>query len=206
MNFSNYTVVLKAAIGVVIFLFGAFSGFLMEFAPPDPSEKLRFQIGIAQFISLVILLFISLLCNYQATKKKAGQRKFVALWLWISAALIIIFTVSSIMYYQNFSEKTIMQSDWDTRFVKGELTPISKEICEEEDQNNSLEECEAFLLYKYYNSNEVLDKHFLWTQESVNRNSVNLLINYIIVIASISGTLFSLVELLSWSMFSKKSS
>jgi hypothetical protein len=206
MNFSNYTVVLKAAIGVVIFLFGAFSGFLMEFAPPDPSENLRFQIGIAQFISLVILLFISLLCNYQATKKKAGQRKFVSLWLWISAALIVIFTVSSILYYQSFRENTIMQSDWDIRFVKGELTPISKEICEEEEQNNTVQECEAFLLYKYYNANEVLDKHFLWTQESVNRNSVNLLINYIIVIASISGTLFSLVEILSWSMFSKKSS
>jgi hypothetical protein len=96
-----------------------------------------------------------------------------------------------------------MQSDWDIRFVKGELTPISKEICEEEEQNNTVQECEAFLLYKYYNANEVLDKHFLWTQESVNRNSVNLLINYIIVIASISGTLFSLVEILSWSMFKK---
>src|ERR1043165_6121787 len=98
MRFANYTVLLTSAISVIVFLFGAFSGFLLKFAPPDPSDELQIPIGIAEFLALAILLFVSLLCNYQATKKKANQRKFIQLWLWIAGALIIGFAVSGIMY------------------------------------------------------------------------------------------------------------
>ncbi len=205
MRFENYTALLKSAIAVIVFLFGAFSGFLLKFTPPDPSDELNIPIGIAQFLSLAILLFVSLLCNYQATKKKADQRKFVRVWLWIAGTLIIAFAVSGIVYYGNIKKHTIRQSDWDVRLIRGsELTKDSKEICKEDKQNSSDADCESYLLYKYYNSNEIIDKHLLWTEESVNSATMTLLINYIIVIVSISGLLFSMVELLSWSMFNKK--
>lgn len=204
MKFENYSVVLKSAISVVVFLFGAFSGFLLKFAPPDPSDELQIPIGIAEFLALAILLFISLLCNYQATKKKANQRRFVQLWLWVVAILIIGFAVSGVLYYSNIKKHTIKQTNWNIRLIKGStLTPDSKNICGEEKQNKSAEECESFLLYKYYTSSEVLEKHFLWTEESVNDATMKLLINYIIVITCICGILFSLVELLSWGMFNK---
>jgi len=204
MKFENYSVVLKSAISVVVFLFGAFSGFLLKFAPPDPSDELQIPIGIAEFLALAILLFISLLCNYQATRKKANQRRFIQLWLWIAGTLIIGFAVSGIMYYSNIKNHTIRQTNWNIRLVKGStLTPDSKNICGEEKQDRSTADCESFLLYKYYTSNEVLDKHFLWTEESVNEATMKLLINYIAVIVCICGILFSLVELLSWGMFNK---
>ncbi len=206
MRFENYTVLLKSAIAVIVFLFGAFSGFLLKFTPPDPSDELNIPIGIAQFLSLALLLFVSLLCNYQATKKKkADQRKFVRLWLYISGGLIIVFAVSSIVYYGNLKKHTIRQTDWNVRLIRGtELTPDSRDICNEDKQNRSDEECESYLLYKYYTANEIIDKHFLWTEKSVNAVQMTLLINYIIVIVGISGLLFSLVELLSWNMFNKK--
>jgi hypothetical protein len=205
MKFENYAVLLKSAIAVIVFLFGAFSGFLLKFTPPDPSDELGIPIGIAQFLSLALLLFVSLLCNYQATKKKADQRKFVRLWLYIAGSMIIIFAVSSIFYYSNLKQHTIRQSDWNVTLIRGtELTPDSRDICKEDKQNRSDEECESYLLYKYYNANEIIDKHFLWTEKSVNAMQMRLLIIYIIVIVTISGLLFSLVELLSWNMFNKK--
>lgn len=205
MKFANYTVLLKSAISVVVFLFGAFSGFLLKFAPPDPSDELQIPIGIAEFLALAILLFVSLLCNYQATKKKVNQRKFIQLWLWIAGILIIVFAVSAIVYYGNIKKHTIKQTNWNTRLIKGSaLTTDSKEICKEEGQNRSIDECESFLLYKYYTSNEILNKHFLWTEESVTDATMKLLINYLVVIISICGILFSLVELLSWGMFNKE--
>ena len=47
MKFANYAALLKSAISVIVFLFGAFSGFLLKFAPPDPSDELQIPIGIA---------------------------------------------------------------------------------------------------------------------------------------------------------------
>jgi hypothetical protein len=198
MNFSNYTVLLKAAIGVVIFIFGAFSGFLLNISPPDPAGNIAFQVGLAQFVALVILLFFSLLSNFQLRRSKKNQRKFLRLWLMIAAALILTFIISSLLYYKNFQDNTIVQKDWNIRFTRGTLTETSRQICAEEKQYHSEAECESFLLYKYYNANEISDKHFLWTEESVSRASLRLLINYIIVIVSLSASLFSLVELLSW--------
>ncbi len=198
MNFSNYTVLLKAAIGVVIFIFGAFSGFLLHVSPPDPSGNIAFQVGLAQFVSLAILLFFSLLSNFQLRRSKKDQRKFLRLWLMIAGSLILTFIISSLLYYRNLQDNTILQKDWNIRFTKGILTETSKQICAEEKQFHSESECEVFLLYKYYNANEISDKHFLWTEESVSKTALRLLINYIIVIVSLSASLFSLVELLSW--------
>jgi len=198
MNFSNYTVLLKAAIGVVIFIFGAFSGFLLNVSPPDPSGNIAFQVGLAQFVALAILLFFSLLSNFQLRRTKKDQRKFLRLWLMIAAGLILTFIVSSLVYYRNLQDNTVLQKDWNIRFTKGTLTETSKQICAEEKQYASESECEAFLLYKYYNANEVSDKHFLWTEESVSEAAQQLLINYIVVIVSLSASLFSLVELISW--------
>jgi hypothetical protein len=197
MRFQNYTVLLKSAVAVIVFMFGAFSSFLLKFTPPDPSDELGIPIGIAEFLSL--------LCNYQATKKKADQRKFVKLWLYIAGTLIVIFAVSAVIYYGNLKKHTIRQSDWNVTLIRGtEFTPDSKDICKEEKHYRTSEDCESFLLYKYYNANEIIDKHFLWTEQSVNAVQMKLLINYIIVIVTISGLLFSLVELLSWNMFNKK--
>ena len=205
MDFTKYSVVLKAAIGVVVFLFGSFSGFLLNFAPPDPADELKLPTGIAQFLTLAILLFISLLCNYQATRKKADQKKFVKLWLWIVGSLIIVFAISSVVYYKNFRNKTIKQSNWNIRITRGDvLTKTSTEICKEEQQASEDKECESFLLNKYYTADEVINKHFLWTESSVNTNSMKLLLNYLVVVTSISGLLFSIIELFSWSLFAKK--
>jgi hypothetical protein len=205
MNFSNYTILLKAAIAVVVFLFGTFSGFLLKFSPPDPSDELSLPIGIAQFVALALLLFVSLLCNYQATRKKSDQKRFVRLWLWISGALIILFVISSLVYYNNFRSKTVKQGEWGLRLIRGnELTDNSKAVCNEKGYSLLNNQCELFLLNKYYNVNEIINKHELWTEQSVNFNKSALLLNYILVIAGISGLLFSLVELLSWSMFAQK--
>ncbi|MEO7766401.1 MAG: hypothetical protein ABIS01_03205 [Ferruginibacter sp.] len=108
MKFDSYTTLLKSAISVVVFLFGAFSGFQLKFAPPDPSKELQIHIGIAPFMALAILFFISLLCNFQVTQKKAYQRIFIRLWLWIDAILIIGFVVSGIVYAANMKNHTVL--------------------------------------------------------------------------------------------------
>lgn len=205
MNFSKYTVLLKSAIGVIIFLFGAFSGFLMKFAPPDPSDTLKLPVGIVQFIALALLLFISVLCHYQTSIGKLQETNFTRIWLFISGGLLLLFIFSAIVYYSNYKKYVIRQDNWNISLVRGEtLTDDSKQICIEEKHDGSPNDCETFLLYKYYNSNEIFDKHLLWTEDSMHKVNMKLLINYIIVIASISSLLFSLVELMSFSIFEKE--
>lgn len=207
IDFSKYSVLLKSAIAIVVFLFGAFNQFLLNLAPPDPADELDLPIGIAKFTTLALLLFVSLLCNLKALNKKESQKKFVSLWLWIAGALILVFLASSLFYYNNFSEKTVWHRSWKVRLVKGnELTADSKEICREENHNRSTRDCEQFLLYKYYNADQVNHDYLLWPEESVRANRMSLVYQYIFVVISISSLLFSLVELLSWNLFQKKSS
>lgn len=205
INFSNYTVLFKSAIAVVLFLFGAFNDFLLKFSPPDPSDELDLPIGIAKFTALVLLLFVSLLCNYQALKKITDQKKFVFLWLWISGFLIVAFISCSLIYYNNFKKYTVKQYNWNVRIVKGDsLTADSRQICKEDKHNRSVKDCEDYLLFKYYNANQVNNDHLLWTEESVRSNTMKLLIYYIALVISISGLLFSVAELLSWNLFNKQ--
>jgi len=205
INFSNYTVLLKSGLAVIVFLFGAFNNFLSKFAPPDPADELDLPIGIAKFSALALLLFVSLLCNFQAAKKQASQKKFVLLWLWVSGILIIGFIVCSLTYFSSFKQHTVWQYNWQTRLVKGDsLTAESNDICREDNHNRSVEACEQYLLYKYYNANQVNIDHLLWTAASVRANTMKLLVYYMVLVLCISGVLFSLVELLSWNIFSKQ--
>lgn len=207
INFSNYGTLIKSAIAVVVFLFGAFNNFLVKFAPPDPSDELDLPIGIAKFTALALLLFVSLLCNYKATKKKTDQQKFISLWLWVSGTLVVLFIACSLIYFNNFKKHTVWQYTWQARLVKGDsLTADSKLICKEDNHSRSVKDCEQYLLFKYYNANQVNNDHLLWTEESVRDNTMKLLINYILLVVSISGLLFSIVELLSWNIFNKQKS
>ncbi len=205
INFSRNTALLKSTVSVIVFLFGAFNGFLLKFAPPDPADELDLPVGIAKFSALAILLFVSLLCNFQAVKKKADQKNFVLLWLWVSGILIVGFIICSLTYFNNFKQHTVYQYNWQTRLVKGDsLTADSKAICQEDSHNRSSQDCEQYLLYKYYNANQVNIDHLLWTEESVQANTMKLLIYYIVLVLCISGLLFSMVELLSWNIFNKQ--
>ena len=204
-DFSKYTALLKSAIGIIVFLFGAFNNFLQDIAPPNPSDEFNLPVGIAKFTSLALLLFVSLLCNFKALNQKQTQKKFVSLWLWIAGLLILIFLAGSLFYSNNFREKTVWHQDWKVRLLKGnELTDESKEICVEENKYANVSACEQFLLYKYYNAKQINDEHLLWTEQSVQANLRLLVYAYIVVVVSLSALLFSLVELLSWNLFRKK--
>lgn len=205
IDFSKYSVLLKSAIAIVVFLFGAFNNFLLNLAPPDPADELELPIGIAKFTTLALLLFVSLLCNFKALHKKDSQKKFVSLWLWIAGALIVVFLASSLLYYNNFSEKTIWHRAWKARLVKGNVfTDESKEICKEDNHNRSYQDCEQYLLYKYYNADQINHDYLLWTEDSVRANRKSLVYQYLLLVVSISSLLFSLVELLSWNLFQQK--
>jgi hypothetical protein len=196
MNFKSTIFIIKTTVQVILLFFGLFGGFLLNIAPPEYESNLKFAIGFAQFISLVIFIFISVFLHIYGKKNVKRSALVVKIWMSIAAVFIIIFIFWATKYQSIFNRLTIWQSKWEMRFIRGEaLTDDAKQVCSDEKQRAS--NCENFLLYRYYNSDEIAYQNALWTENSVQRSRNILFTNYIILIIALSGGLFSLVEIIA---------
>ena len=196
MNFTNSANIIKAAVQVILVLFGLFGSVLLKVSPPEYNSNLKMATGIAMFISLLLFLFISVLLNMYAKKNQRGSSILLKIWLGIIAVFIIVFIVFAMNYYTGFNKHTLWQNKWEARFIRGDsLTTESLQICSE--QNPKQRNCEMFLLNNYYTSDEIAFQNLLWTEASVDKARNNLFTKYIILIIALSGALFSLVEIIS---------
>jgi hypothetical protein len=192
MDNEKKAVLIKGAIEVVLLLFAAFGGFLTNIAPPGSDVKL--PLGIAQFITLCLLLYISAFSRYSLSMNKRKYKKNYGLWLIVAGIFLVLTLASAFVYFGQYEKRVIAKENWDVRLVRGQLTDSSRAICAEEKIGDT-NACEFELLNNFYTSNEVMNGK-LWTRESVSAAKMRLLVSYIAFILSLSVILFAALELL----------
>lgn len=185
--------ILKNGIQIIAILFAAFGGFLLNIAPPGGAIKL--SVGIAQFITLCLLLYISAFSIYSLSLNKSRYKKNFKTWLVICGIALISTIVTAIVYFQQYNHLVIKIDKWDAAYVKGYLSFESLKICKEE-KNDTEHGCEMELLNNFYTAQQVEDG-FLWTRESMKASQLRLLIWYLAFILSLSISLFATIELIS---------
>lgn len=187
------TTILKNGIQIIVILFAAFGGFLLNIAPPGGIIKL--SVGISQFITLCLLLYISALSVYSLTLNKRQYKKNYKIWLIACGLALVLSITTSIVYFKQHNQLVVKVDRWDAVFVKGTLSYESLKICKEEKIINE-HLCEMEMLNNFYTA-EQIENGLLWTKDSMKASQFALLIWYLAFIVSLSITLFSAIELIS---------
>jgi hypothetical protein len=194
---------LKNGVQVITTLFTSFGGFLLNIAPPN-GASVKFPLGIAQVISLALLLYLSAFSVYSLVLNKNKFKRNYSRWLITSGVLLAFTIVSSFSYYDNYQRLVVKATHWDTTFVRGTLTPDALKVCREDYKTQDKDQCENTLLTGFYTVDEVVAGS-LWSKDSMRRSEMLLLIWYISFVVFLSGTLFSAIELLSSNYLSARS-
>lgn len=196
MNNTAVATIIKTAVQVILLFFGLFGGFLLKAAPPEYNSDFKLTIGLSQFISLLLFLFISVVLNLFAKKRKKGAALLLKVWLLFISIFLIVFIIMAFRYHTDSNTLTVWQSNWKIRLIRGsELTEESKEICKENKIKTYT--CESYLLTRFYTSEEIINQNALWTETSVQKSRSRLFTDYILLIIALSGALFSLVEIIA---------
>jgi amino acid transporter len=196
---------LKTAIAVIAFLFGAFNDFLANYAPPplyhEPGDAgtEELTVGLAKFISLALLLFISLVFNYQSLHTKKKKKDIIVYWLWIIGGGIVAFAVVSFDYQRQFEEKTFTPFGED-RYMRGILSVEALQICQTDYVGMDVRACEVELMNDV--SAEGMDAY--WVPGSRDEFRKELQVRYMALVILLSVILFSLVEVLGWNIFHER--
>lgn len=185
--------VLKQGIQIILIVFAAFGGFLFHIAPPGNNVKI--SVGIGQFITLCILLYISAFSIYSLSLNKKRYKKNYKTWLMICGFAILLTLISSVQYFEKHNQLTERVEAWDMAFAKGTITPESLQICKEENISSEFA-CEQFLLKNFYTAEQV-ENGFLWSPKSMKASQMTLLIWYLAFLISLSVSLFSSLELIT---------
>jgi hypothetical protein len=196
------TGILKNGIQLIVCLFAAFGGFLLNIAPPQ-GGGVKLSVGIAQFIALALMLYLSAFSVYSLVLNKKRYKKNYRAWLMICGIALVLTLVSSLGYFQQYDHLVLKVENWDTTFVRGRLSPESLKICRE-DKLGDGDQCEHELLRNFYTAEQV-SAGMLWTNASVRSSKMKLLIWYLSFIIMLSLTLFSAIELLSSNFLGKES-
>jgi hypothetical protein len=177
----NEKQILVRAAQVVTFLFAISSGFLKKVAPPESSQ---FCVGLASLLALCIYLLLSVL-----SAKTLKNRAAVRLWVILGGAFAVIAAASALIYFNNRARLTfVYPSDKpDGEYIAGtEYTPRAREFS----QAHGLSGSEVLAKF-----GGPPNRHYVWTQESINRAQLILVVNYLIFTLSISTAVFCLVEI-----------
>jgi hypothetical protein len=175
----NERQILVRATQAVAFLFAISSGFLKKVAPP---ESAQFCVGLAFLLALCIYLLLSVL------SAKTLNRAAVRLWVILGGACVVIAGVSALIYFNNHARLTFAYPNDkpDGEYIAGtEYTPRAREFSQAHGLNGSE------VVAKF---GGLPNRHYVWTQESIDRAQLILVVNYLIFTLSISTAVFCLVE------------
>lgn len=160
----------------------AFGGFLLNIAPPDETG-VKFAVGIGSFLMLVAFLFVATLTQRDP---KPENRKY---WYMVAAVATGLFVVSALVYRHNFERLTFLfpPADEDqVRYVNGtEFTTAGQAERDKAPNSNRAE-----LLDKFGENR----RQAVWTQSSIDRANTVLVVNYVVVVVTITLALLCLIE------------
>lgn len=160
----------------------AFGGFLFNIAPPDETG-VKFAVGISSFLMLLVFLFITALTQRQP---KPENRKY---WYITAAVAAVLFIASAFTYRYNFERLTFLfppDDEDQIRYVNGtELTQQG-----EAERNKAPNSNRAELLDKFGEHR----RQAVWTQTSIDKAHTMLVVNYVVVVLTITLSLLCLIE------------
>ena len=160
----------------------AFSGFLFNIAPPDETG-VKFAVGISSFLMLLGFLFVAALTQREP---KPENRKY---WYIAAAAATALFIVFAFGYRYNFERLTFLfppDDEGQVRYVNG--TELTKEGQVQRDKSPNSNRAE--LLAKFGENR----RQAVWTESSIDRANTILVINYVLVVLTVTLALLCLIE------------
>ena|SRR2546425_843131 len=174
---------LAKAVGVVTFVFAAFSGYLKGIAPPEEADASS-AVGLGSFFVLIILLLVSVLGRNQV------QQRHKKTWLALLLVLAIVAVTSGVMYKGKRDRLTFSYPpDRITAEYVAGIVPTS--------------EAQQYFS-KGYSASEVVAKfggmenrQRVWKSESINKAKMLLTVNYLVFVLSLAAAVFGFVELLA---------
>jgi hypothetical protein len=170
---------LTTFIEVVLFLFAAFSGFLRTIAPPSETNA-SFAVGIASFFVLIVLMLVS------AIAREAPVKKFRRGWIKAGAICFLIALPLGLLYPWVLGKLTYRYPPANpvAQHVAGwELTETAKNFIRQNPGANSPGELEFNLPYAE-----------IWTESSVSKAKLVLLLHYTALVLALSVAIFCLLE------------
>lgn len=180
----NTKKLIARSIGIVSFIFAAFGGFLKDIAPPEEAHA-KYAIGISSMLVLCLLLVISALSQHKPQKKFKNQ------WLTTSIITFILTIIFSLMYYWLSLKYTFTypsENEIEELIAGSMLTPDAKEYLNRiypQNLDNSQ------LLADF---GGIKNRHMVWTNSSIIKVKIILTITYIMLVLSLSTTIFCLTE------------
>jgi hypothetical protein len=182
---------LKLSIQPVSFLFTAFGGFLTKAAPPEDALSL-FAVGLASFLSLLILLFL------RTISKKILTGPYRTAWLCFAGVFIIAASYYGFRYANTFEILTFEYPPErpEARFTAGtDLLPTAKIFADRGLTS-------AQIVAKFGGPRYV---QRVWTRESLERSRSRLRVEYVAFILSLATGIFSLSEALLYKPTTRRS-
>jgi hypothetical protein len=176
----NTTDLLKTSGQTVVFLFAMSGGVLNKVAPPDEVGT-TFTLGIASFLTLIILLFIT------AVGQKASNRKPHEAWMIVGFSLIPII-LGTFFIYRNL--------------IDSHTYPDNKPIHERHvnaadsyltDHPRAFKEQNPDATAQYLVDN-FPDEQNIWQPKGLEKAKNELSLCYICLVLSIAGSVFCLLE------------
>ncbi len=173
--------ILGRAVEVVTFLFAMFSGFLAKVAPPEEANA-EFAVGLASFLALVLLLILSV----RAQRRFSVRRR--TLWTAVAGGLAVVALLAGLVYQRQLGRLTYFYPEGDPQaehLVGGtRYTPAAQKLA---DRGLSPGQIVAQF------SPEHLDR--VWPPAAIGNAKTLLTINYLVLVLSLAGTIFGLVEI-----------
>lgn len=174
--------IISRSIEIIVFIFGAFGGFLKNVAPPGEANA-RYAVGISSMLALCVLLFIS------SISKGQPKQKFKKRWLTAAGVLFGVAIVAAFAYRWNIDRLTFPfpPESRTADYVAGtKLTELAKGFLEE---NPGLTRSD--LVDKF---GGLAMRERVWTAKSIREAKMVLTINYVLVTLSLTATVFCLTE------------
>jgi hypothetical protein len=164
----------------VVFLFGMFGGVLKNIAPPD-TVGAAYPVGIASFLALIVLLFITALASADP------GRKLLRWWL-IAAGVFFVLAVFACMVYPQLVDTHTYPPDRpiQKRNVNASdayLTPAGRQFKAAHPGAGA-----EYMAENFDNDEEI------WTTQGLDRAKQDLRLAYMWLVLSLAATIFCLLE------------
>jgi hypothetical protein len=176
----NYKKVLVSFVQVVVFLFVAFGGFLKNIAPPNESGAYSY-VGIASFLTLIVLLVIS------AVARRAPGSKYRRGWVYIGIVCLVLAIGFAVFYPRVLDWYTYPSPEHAGQLrVKGSdqdlVGPVKEWLADQPIRPSPGE------LARKFPPDQV------WTKESIEHAKTVLLLSYGALVLTLATAVFCLIE------------
>lgn len=170
------------AIQAITFLFSAFGGFLAAIAPPEEADT-KLAVGLASMLALCVLLLIS------AISKNQSPKKYKMRWL-IAAGSFLFISIVAGLGYAFLTDKLTFGYPPEApteRYVAGTMLTAQAQEYWTQQPSKTLSELVADFQGPQF-------RERVWKRGSIRIAKILLTINYIVLVLSLSTTIFCLTE------------